>query len=78
IVSEGSCSSGAMIIRKTFIPPDAELQLSKVGGRGVDNTIPFIGQLYSSLWLDVSTPSQTYLPDADKWSATASVITSKK
>jgi len=78
IVSEGSCSSGKMIIRKSFIPPDAELQLAKVGGRGVDKSIPFIGQLYSSLWLDVSTPSQTYMPDAENWSATASVITSKK
>lgn len=78
IVSEGSCGSGKMIIRKTVIPPDAELRLSKVGGRGVDKTIPFIGQLYSSLWLDVSTPSQTYLPDEEKWSATASIINSKK
>ena len=78
IVAEGSCNSGSMIICKSFIPPDAELQLSKVGGGGVDKTIPFIGQLYSSLWLDVSTPSQTYLPDGEKWSATVSVITSKK
>jgi hypothetical protein len=78
IVSEGSCSSGKMIIRKTFILPDAELHLSEVGGRGADKIIPFIGQLYSSLWRDVSTPSQTYPPDAEKWSATASVITSKK
>lgn len=78
IVAEGSGASGSIIIRKDFITPDAELHLSKVSGRGIDRTIPFIGQLYSSLWLDVTTPSQSYQPDADKWMATTNVITSKK
>jgi len=78
IVAEGACNAGSMTIRKAFIPPDAELQFSKVAGNGPDKTIPFIGQLYSSLWTDVSTPSQSYQPDSDKWNATTSVVTSKK